>query len=38
MKMVEVKRNRWVVYKNGRVVIQTSDKGLALRIMKNDGI
>tara|TARA_B000000557_G_scaffold67346_1_gene53045 strand:+ start:248 stop:358 length:111 start_codon:yes stop_codon:yes gene_type:complete len=36
MQLVEVKRNRWVVYKNGKVVIQTSDKRLAVRIMKNE--
>ena len=36
MKLVEVKRNRWVIYQNGKVVIQTSDKKVADRIMKNE--
>ena len=38
MQMIEVKRNRWVIYKNGKVVIQTSDKKVADRIMKNERI
>ena len=35
MLLVEVKRNRWVIYKNGKVVIQTTDKRVADRIMEN---
>tara|TARA_R100001510_G_C7645256_1_gene202643 strand:+ start:1376 stop:1492 length:117 start_codon:yes stop_codon:yes gene_type:complete len=38
MKLVEVKRNRWVIYKNGKVVIQTTDKKIADRIMQNDRV
>jgi hypothetical protein len=36
MKLVEVKWNRWIVYKNGKVVLQTKDKLVALRIMENE--
>ena len=36
MKLVEVKWNRWILYKNGKVVIQTTDKLVALRIMENE--
>jgi len=38
MQIVEVKRNRWVIYKNGKVVIQTTDKRVADRIMENDRV
>jgi len=38
MRIVEVKWKRWVVYKNGKVVIQTSDKLVALKVMENDRI
>ena len=38
MRLVEVKRNRFVVYtENGKVVIQTSDLRVARRFL-NDGV
>lgn len=36
--MIEVKRNRWVIYQNGKLIIQTSDKKIADRIMNNGKI
>ena len=35
MKLVEVKLGRWVIYENGKVVLQTKDKLVAMRIMEN---
>jgi hypothetical protein len=36
MKLVEVKLGRWVIYKNGKVVLQTKDKLVALKVMSNE--
>ena len=36
--MIEVEHNRWVIYQNGKVVIRTSDKQIADRIMNNGKI
>jgi len=34
--MVEVKWKRWVIYKDGKVVLQTTDKRVALKVMSNE--
>tara|TARA_R110002012_G_scaffold177564_1_gene342413 strand:+ start:179 stop:289 length:111 start_codon:yes stop_codon:yes gene_type:complete len=36
MKLVEVKLGRWVIYENGKVVLQTKDKLVALKVMSNE--
>ena len=35
MELIEVKWKRWVIYKNGKVVLQTTDKLVAIRVMEN---
>tara|TARA_B100000963_G_C22634729_1_gene676943 strand:+ start:487 stop:603 length:117 start_codon:yes stop_codon:yes gene_type:complete len=38
MELIEVKWKRWVIYKDGKVVLQTTDKLVAIRVMENDRV
>ena len=34
MQLVEVKWNRWLVYRNGKVILQTSNKLVAIKVIE----
>jgi len=38
MQLIEVKWSRWVIYKDGKVVLQTTDKLVAIKVMENERI